>query len=83
MSLMNNLVTDADIRTAGYKPRAEHYNFEISINYNGLLCIVANRDNNFFEWVSLGSIADSEEAIGDCISHIISQSPNGIHAVRE
>ena len=82
MSLMKNLITKDDLRKPGYKPNTDRYNIALSIGSERILCIVANLDNNYLEWVSLGEITDSAEAIGDCVNHIISQSPNGKHASR-
>ena len=80
MNLMTNLITENELRKPGYKTKSDHYNIGVSISNTGLICIVANLDNNYFEWVSLGEITSSKKAIGECVKYIITHSPNGKHA---
>jgi len=90
MDLMKNLLTESDLRkTPVYELKPDHYNFDISISNEGVLCIIANYDYNFREWVSLGEIGSSAQdssvknssakKIGDCINHIISKSPSKVY----
>ena len=80
MNIMKNLITENDLRKPGYKTKSDHYNIDVSISSTGLICILANLDNNYFEWVSLSEITSSKEAIGECVNNIITHSPNGKHA---
>lgn len=72
---MNNLVVDMEQKTAKYKINPDNFRINIYISHDKTVVIIAEKDNNYTEWLSFGSISNNDNKVGSCINYLLRNSP--------
>lgn len=62
-------------KTASYSINPDHFRIDMYISYDKRVVIIAKKDNNFTEWLSLGRISNYDNYVGECINYLLRNSP--------
>ncbi len=72
---MKNLAADMEQITAKYQIKPEHFRIYLYIAQDKTVIIIAKKDNNFTEWLSIGKLSKHNNKIGECVKYLFEFSP--------
>ncbi|MBH5317512.1 hypothetical protein I6N90_06740 [Paenibacillus sp. GSMTC-2017] len=72
---MGNLIADMEQHKAKYDIDPAHFRIDTYLSHGGKIVIIARKDNNYAEWLSIGKLCADDYRIGQCIAYLLRHSP--------
>ncbi len=66
---------DMEQANAKYNIDPKNFRIEIYLAYDGTTIVIAYKDNNYVEWVSIGHLQKDKQEIKECIHYLLDSTP--------